>query len=127
MQFSRFNDSSKVQHVSANEPKKKSLGVCPNCSADLRQDIKTRRPYDSCPLCNTRILPIWWQRVAVVLLGLFLAFAFPAWIGLAGWDVFFVGLLCYYPATVFAYFVVFSTMPPRYVRRRETFTTLFHR
>ena len=91
-----------VQRAPAIERRKKSMGVCPNCSADLSQDIKTHRPYDSCPFCNTRILPIWWQRLAVILLGLFLAFAFPAWLGLAGWDVFFAGCLLYYPATVFA-------------------------
>ena len=60
------------------------------------------------------------------MLGLLLAFAFPSWVGLAGWDVFFVGLFCYFPATVFAYILVFRATPPKYVRRKESFTTLFH-
>lgn len=78
-------------------------------------------------MCKTPIEPVWWQRIAWLLLGVILAFVFPAWLGLTGWDVIFVGLICYYPATVLAYMLVFIIMPPRYVRQRETFTTLFRR
>lgn len=55
----------------------------------------------------------------------FLTFAFPAWLGLRGWDVFFAGLLCFVPVFFLAYVLVFQTIPPKYVRKRETFTTLF--
>jgi hypothetical protein len=61
------------------------------------------------------------------MLGFFLAFAVPASVGLSGWDVFFAGLLCWYPATAFAYIVVFKAMPPKYVRRNQAITTLLRR
>jgi hypothetical protein len=62
-----------------------------------------------------------------VTIGFLLAFAVPASLGLRDWDVFFVGVLCLFPATVVAYAMVFQVMPPKYVRRREVITTLFHK
>jgi|SRR5271167_55043 len=100
-------------------------GTCPNCSADLSEGTRTRPPYTNCPFCGAAIQPVWWQRIIWVAVGFFLAFAFPAWLGLTGWDVFVAGLFCWFPATVFAYILVFKTMPTKYVRQKETFTTLF--
>jgi hypothetical protein len=113
--------------VSGKENTRRTWGACPNCSVDLSEGIKTRPPYDKCPFCGTPIEPMWWQRVAWVMLGLFLSFAFPAWLGIWGLALLFAALLCLFPATVFAYILVFKTMPPKYVRQQETFTTLFHR
>jgi hypothetical protein len=107
--------------------RKRAWGRCPNCSADFSWRLKSRPPYDNCPFCAAPIEPIWWQRVAWVTLGLFLSFALPASVGLGFWDAFFAGFLLWFPATVFAYIVVFTTMPPRYVRRHEAVTTLFRR
>jgi hypothetical protein len=115
-----------LRNFLANEHTKKAWGHCPNCSADL-WDIKSRPPYDNCPFCAAPIEPVWWQRVEWVTLGLFLSFAAPASLGLGFWDAFFAGLLLLFPATVFAYIVVFTTMPPKYVRRCEGMITLFRR
>jgi hypothetical protein len=82
---------------------KNSWGMCPNCSVDLSESIKTRPPHDKCPFCGKLIRPIWWQRTTVALLGLLLAFTVPSWVGLAGWDVYFAGLFLFWPALVFAH------------------------
>jgi hypothetical protein len=94
---------------------------------DLRPGIKLGPPYLKCPFCGAPIMPIWWQRIPWITLGFFLAFAVPASFGLGLWDAFLAGLLLLFPATVFAYIVVFTTMPPKYVRRYDTVTTLFSR
>jgi hypothetical protein len=60
-----------------------------------------------------------------VAIGFYLEFAAPASLGLGGLDVFFVGLLCLYPATVFSYIMVFRMMLPKYARRHEAFMALF--
>ena len=70
-------------------------------------------------------MPIWWQRIPWVALGFFLAFMLPAWLGLGGWDTFVAGLFLLFPTTVFAYILVFTAMPPKYVRRDGAITTLF--
>jgi hypothetical protein len=103
----------------------KLWGVCPHCSANLRPGIRIRPPYLNCPFCGVPIMPIWWQRIPWVILGFVLAFGFPALVGFRGWDAFFLGLFLLFPATVFAYMIVFTTVPPKYVRRHETTTTLF--
>ena len=111
--------------MSAKNKTRSSWGACPNCSVDLSAGVKIGPPYLKCPVCGVPILPIWWQRILWVTLGFFLAFMLPASLGLGGWDIFFVGLLLLFPATVFAYILAFTTMPPKYVRQKETFTTLF--
>jgi hypothetical protein len=72
-------------------------------------------------------MPIWWMRIPWLALGLILSFAVPASIGLVGMTLFFAGLLCWFPANVMAYVLFFSIIPPKYMRRRETITTLFQR
>src|SRR6516164_10432064 len=111
--------------MAATENSRRPWSSCPDCEADLSEGIKTRPPYDKCPFCGAPIQPIWWQRLVCVVVALFLAFAFPVWLGLIGWDVFFAGLFCTFPAMVIAHILVFKTMPPRYVRQRETHITLF--
>jgi len=86
--------------------------MCPNCSVDLSESIKTRPPYDKCPFCGKLIHPIWWQRTTVALLGLLLAFTVPSWVGLAGWDVYFAGLFLFWPALVFAH-ILFCDGPAK--------------
>ena len=99
--------------------------ACPNCNTDLREGVKTRPPYDKCPACGTAIEPIWWQRLLWVLLGLLLSFALPAWLGMGSLLLIFGALICEFPAHVIAYILVFKTIPPKYVRHEEAFTTLF--
>ena len=70
-------------------------------------------------------MPVWWQRIPWVTLGFLLAFAIPKSIGLDGWDVYFLGLICLFPATVAAYIITLKVMPPGYVKRTQAFTTLF--
>jgi len=106
---------------------RKPWSACPNCAEDLSEFIKTRPPFESekCPSCGAPIQTIWWQRVVWLSVAYFLTFAFPTWLGLRGWDVFFAGLFCFVPAIAIGYIFVFKTMPPKYVRKRETFITLF--
>jgi len=101
--------------------------ACPYCHVDLRPSVDISPPYLDCPICGAPIMPVWWQRIPWVALGFLLSYVVPKSIGLSGWDVFFVGLLCLFPATVFAYIVVFKIMPPRYVERRDSFMTLVRR
>lgn len=63
----------------------------------------------------------------MVTLGLFLSFAIPASLGLIGATLFFAALVCWFPATVLGYILVFTVMPPKYVRQKETIITLFQR
>jgi hypothetical protein len=122
----QFKYDGRVKNTSESENPRRPRGACPNCSADLSGSTKTRPPFADCPFCGAAIQPAWWQRVIWVAGGFFLAFAFPASLGLTGWDVFVAGLFCYFPATVFAYILAFKTMTPKYVRQKEPFTTLFH-
>ena len=101
--------------------------ACPNCSLDLKPGIKIGPPYLKCPFCGEPIMPIWWQRIPWVALGFLLAFGVPSSLGLGGWDEFIAGAFLLFPATVFAYLVVFTTIPPKYVRRHEAVSTLFRR
>jgi hypothetical protein len=114
-------------HFSPDESRKIPWSGCPKCSIDLGAGVRTRPPYENCPYCGAPIIPIWWQRIPWVVLGFFLAFAAPASVGLSGWGVIFAGLLCWFPATVFAYILVFKVMPPKYVRSSQATTTLFRR
>lgn len=107
---------------------KGTWGACPACLADLRpKRLETRRPYLECPFCGARIAPIAWQRIPWVTLGLFLSFAIPAALGIRGITLLFAALLFWFPANVFAYILVFTAMPPKYVRRTEAVMTLFRR
>jgi phage shock protein PspC (stress-responsive transcriptional regulator) len=72
-------------------------------------------------------MPVWWQRIPWVVLGLFVSFAIPASLGLVGATLFLAALVCEFPATVLAYILVFAIMPPKYARQKETVITLFHR
>ena len=75
-----------------------------------------------------QLLPIWWQRTLVVALALFLALAFPAFLGLRGVvTLLFAGLVCYFPALVVAMILIFKTVPTKYVMRCEAVMTLFQR
>jgi hypothetical protein len=64
--------------------------------------------------------------VATVTLGAvrFIAF-FPAWLEMRSLPLILGALICEFPALVIAYIFVFKTIPARYGRREETFTTLF--
>ena len=124
MQFRQFSSILMLRHNSVDNKGKSSWSACSSCSADLGARMKTGPPYLECPFCGTPIMPVWWQRIPWVTLGFLLSFAVPALGGLA---LLLSAVICLFPATVFAYIFVFSVMPPKYVRRQETFTSLFHR
>ena len=104
----------------------KPWSACPDCAEDLSEFIKTRPPFESekCPFCGAPIQIIWWQRVVWLSVAYFLTFAFPAWLGLRGWDVFFAGLICLVPAMGITYISVFKTMPRKYRRRNLMFLAM---
>jgi hypothetical protein len=105
-----------------------SWSACPNCFANLRpKRLEARRPYLKCPFCGAAIAPIAWQRIPWVTLGLLLSFAIPAALGVEGITLLFAALLFWFPANVLAYILVFTAMPPKYVRRDESVRTLFQR
>src|SRR5579864_2939711 len=82
--------------------------TCPNCRRDLAaKPLGRKAPYTSCPFCGVQLLPIWWQRIIWTTVGTVFSFALPAFLGFKGWTVFFVGLLCWFPAFVFAGILVF--------------------
>jgi len=97
--------------------------ACPNCFTDLRA---TPGPlYTHCPFCGVEIAFIWWQRVIVSTLGLFLTFAIPASLGAGGFALIFVAVLTVFPSLVLATILVFKTIPPKYVRKPGVPITLF--
>jgi len=114
-----------VGNVPHDKQSRKPWSACPDCSEDLNEDIKTQPPYVKCPFCGAPIQPIWWQQTIYALLGLFLSVAFPASLGIRSIGLVFAALICEIPALVLTYILVFKTIPPKYVRKRETFITLF--
>jgi hypothetical protein len=103
--------------------------ACPNCSVDLRPKGLERKPQylGECPFCGVPIVPIWWQRLAVAVFALVLTFAIPGYLGLVGATLFFAGILCFFPTLLLTQILVITTIPPKYVRKGQTVTTLFQR
>ena|SRR6516162_2125570 len=101
--------------------------ACPNCSRDLGvKPFGSKPPYTYCPFCGVPLTFIWWQRILVTALGLLLAYGVPASVGIRGiMPLLFAGLLCCYPALIFAIILIFKTMPPKYERKSEAVMTLF--
>ena len=93
--------------------------ACPNCFTDLRATPT------HCPFCGVEIAFVWWQRVVVSTLGLFLTFAIPASLGAGGFALIFVAVLTVFPSLVLATILVFKTIPPKYVRKPGVPITLF--
>ena len=104
---------------------KQQLSACPICSIELWQrPIGRRPPYTRCPHCETELLPVWWQRVLIVLVDLILGFALPASLGIQGLDLLIVGSACCFPGLLLAIFLVFTTIHPKYVPKRPIVMTL---
>jgi hypothetical protein len=108
---------------------KRAWAACPNCSRDLgAKPIGSKPPYTYCPFCGVPLSEIWWQRILVTALALILTFTFPASLGIRGiMPLLFAGVLCVFPALVVAMILIFKVIPPKYVRKSEAVTTLFHR
>ena len=87
----------------------------------------SKPPYTSCPFCAVQLIPIWWQRILAVALGLGLTFAIPASLGIAGVTLLLAALVLWFPANVLAYILIFKIIPPKYVTKSEAVTTLFRR
>ena len=73
------------------------------------------------------ITPVWWQRILVVAVAWALAFTFSACLSLVGATYFFVAILCTIPGLFVAHALVFMTIQPKYVRKREPVMNLFQR
>ena len=102
--------------------------ACPNCSRDLgAYPIGNKPPHTYCPFCGVPLSRVWWQRILVTVLGLILAFAFPASLGIRGLTLLFAALVCYFPALVLAMILVLKTIRPKYVRKSDAVVTLFQR
>ncbi len=88
----------------------------------------SRPPLDKCTFCGVALAPIWWQRYLVAAIGLILSLVVPAALRIRGVvALLFVAMICIFPALVFAHILVFKTIPPKYVRKREAVMTLFRR
>jgi hypothetical protein len=105
------------------------LSACPNCSRDLgSKPVGSKPPYTSCPFCGVELVPVLWQRILFVGLGLILAFAFPLALGIRGlMPLLFAGVLCEFPALVVAMILVFKNIQPKYARKPGYVMTLFQR
>jgi hypothetical protein len=108
---------------------KRPWSACPHCSVDLKAKGMERKPQylERCPFCGAPIVPVWWQRLAVAVFALVLTFAVPASLGLVGATLFFAGILCFFPTLLLAQILLINIIPPKYVRKEQTVTTLFHR
>jgi hypothetical protein len=98
--------------------------------ADLTAANAERKPQylTECPFCRAPILPVWWQLTLVAIGTLILAVGIPAYFGLAsGITLVFPALLFCVPALLLAQILVFTIMPPKYARRNQVVTSLFHR
>src|SRR5216683_2006856 len=106
---------------------KRPWSACPNCSVDLRSKGLERKPQylEACPFCGVPIVPVWWQRTIHSIVALVLALAIPAYLGLGkGVTLVFSAVLFCFPAMLLAQILVITTIPPKYVRKGQTVTTL---
>lgn len=95
---------------------------CPNCSLDIGFKGLDRRLRDKCPYCGEPLLPVWWQRLLIAILGLLLSILGAASLGLSSLALLLAALVCWFPATALAYILVLSVIPPQYVRRTSSMT-----
>ncbi len=110
--------------------KKTPWSACPNCSADLKAKGMERKPQylEECPFCSVPIVPVWWWSTLRSIVALVLALAIPAYMGLGkGATLVFLAVLFCFPALVLAQILLITTIPPKYVRKGQTVTTIFQR
>src|SRR6266566_763014 len=90
-----------------------------------------RKPQylEECPFCGVPIVPVWWQRTLHSIVALVITLAIPAYLGLGkGLTLVFPwALLFCIPAMLLAQILVITIIPPKYVRQRQSVTTLFQR
>ena len=61
------------------QQKRRPWSACPRCSTDLRtKPFRSPTWHQSCPVCGTQCLPIWWQRYLMVAIAYALAVMVPA-------------------------------------------------
>ncbi len=101
---------------------------CPNCTLDLgHKPVGDKPPYIHCPRCGVALVPIWWQRYLFAVIGVILSLLVPSALGIRDiMGLLLAGLVCVFPALVFAYILVFKMIPPKYERKDEV-VTLFKR
>src|SRR6266699_6542208 len=90
-----------------------------------------RKPQylEECPFCGVPIVPVWWQRTLHSIVALVITLAIPAYLGLGkGLTLVFPwALLFCIPAMLLAQILVITIIPPKYVRKGQSVTTLFQR
>lgn len=103
--------------------------ACPACYKDLAEHPRgSKPPIYKCPFCSAAITPIWWQRCLVSSVALVLAFALPAALGIRDlMGLLIAAMICVFPAIVYAYILVFRTIPPKYDWDNKAVKTLFPR
>jgi hypothetical protein len=117
-----------IENSIGNGKRKTRWSACPNCLEDLgTKPVGHKPPHTYCPHCGVALVPIWWQRYLFATIGVILSLVFPAILGIRDiMGLLLAGLLCVYPAIIFAYILVFKMIPPKYVTKDEVLT-LFHR
>jgi len=102
--------------------------ACPNCLADMKAKGMERKPQYlvECTFCAVSIVPIWWWSTLRSILALALALTIPAYLGLGnGVTLIFLVVPFCFPALVFAQFLLITVIPPKYVRKGQSVTTIF--
>jgi hypothetical protein len=89
--------------------------------------VGSKAPYTRCPSCGVALTFIWWQRLIIAATGLMLSFAIPGSLGVRGLSLLLAAAVCIVPSVIPAFFLVFTTIQPRYVRKREVVMSLFQR
>jgi predicted RNA-binding Zn-ribbon protein involved in translation (DUF1610 family) len=130
MQLARKTDEPSRQRavvpVPTARPAKKVWSACPNCSTDLRaKAFRNQFIYTQCPRCGVSVVAVWWQRVLLYIVTIVFAFGLPELLGVWGIALVFAAVLFLCPAAILATFLLFKTIPPRYVRKPGEVITLF--
>jgi|SRR5690348_9897076 len=113
--------------IKPQEHREGAWSACPTCKLDLGGSDSNYKVYNQCPHCNEGLVPVWWQRGLVALIAVLFAFALPAYFRLAGATLLFAGCFFMLPALMLAHVFFFMAVPPKYVRKGASVTTLFQR
>jgi hypothetical protein len=102
--------------------------TCPHCRSDLLSQLSRMRHPLQCPFCREPIEFSFLHRLLMCVGGLFLSFMAAGVLGLAPIDSILLLLLLpvlLIPAMALAHGLLLFLMPPTFVQRHTTITTLF--
>lgn len=103
--------------------------TCPNCRSDLRFEVLRMKHPLQCPICREPIDYSFLHGLLMAVGGLvfsFVAVGILADWGLKGFILVLLLLVFLFPGSVLAHGLLLFLMPPTFVRRQPTITTLFH-